>query len=311
MSVSAGLISLDWGTTTLRAYLVASDGRILERRESPDGILSFAGRDFEGVVRQAAGAWLKAHPRLPILMSGMIGSRQGWVETPYLACPASAHVLAAHLHRVDVTGCERAAIVPGLTTRDGDEVPDVMRGEETQVLGAMVLGGLDDGALVLPGTHSKWVTVDAGQIAKFATYMTGEVFAALKGHTILGRLMAGEAIDASGFALGVKAGHGASGPPGGLLHTIFSARTLALNGELAPDATAGYLSGLLVGAEFAAAAPVGAKITIVGSAGLAGLYADAARLLGHEVRLAPPDCVVAGHVSLARAAGWMEKVGHA
>lgn len=299
MSERAGLIGVDWGTTSLRAYLLSCEGGILARAESPAGILAAAGQ-FPEALEAVIAPWAAAG--LPVLMSGMIGSRQGWVEAPYLACPAGAGAIAGGLCRVE--GASRnIQIVPGLTVSDADGIPDVIRGEETQVLGALAALGRSSARLVLPGTHSKWVSAEAGRLTAFATYMTGEVFAALKGHTILGRLMAGDAIDPAGFRRGVEAARDDRGPPGRLLHRIFSARTLGLFDRLAPDEIAGYLSGLLVGAEIAAAAPGDeGRIVIVANPALAALYADAARHLGLEAEIAPPDCVTAGHMLIARAA---------
>ena len=302
-----GLIAVDWGTSTFRAYLVAADGTIIDRRETGEGILAAAGRGFARALAEAVAPWRAAHGGLPILMSGMIGSRQGWTEAPYVDCPAGSAALADRLCPVEARGLSPVLIVPGLVTRDADGVPDVMRGEETQILGAMAASGLASDCLVLPGTHSKWATVEAGRIVGFATYMTGEVYATLKAHSILGRMMTGDAADPAGFAQGVAAARDDAGPPGRLLHRIFSARTLALLDRLAPHQTAGYLSGLLIGAEIVAAAPPAGEVTIVANAGLAALYADAAAQLGIHVRLAPADCVAVGLLTLARAARLLEE----
>ena len=308
------MIGIDWGTTSLRAYLLAPDGRVLDRRESADGILAAAGR-FADVLAEILASWPDGAAS-PVLMSGMIGSRQGWVEAPYVGCPADAGAVAAALYRIDAGGRREVHIVPGLSTFDGDGIPDVIRGEETQVLGALTMLGRRSGQIVLPGTHSKWVRVEDGCITGFSTYMTGEVFAALKGHTILGRTMEGDAIDPAGFARGVELAREDAGPPGRLLHRIFSARTLGLFDRLDPRETAGYLSGLLVGAEIVAASQSvaargamrggSAGIVIVASPALAAVYADAARRLGYEVEIAPADCVTAGHLAIARAASLVQ-----
>jgi 2-dehydro-3-deoxygalactonokinase len=291
------LINLDWGTTSCRAYLLGADGAVLVRVADGPGIL----RIKDGAFGAAFDAMTQAWGNLPVILSGMIGSRQGWKEAPYAHCPASAGDIVKALGTIEHAGA-RTALVPGLAT-ENDGMPDVMRGEETQILGALALSGRDDGLFLLPGTHSKWATVRAGRIVSFRTFMTGEIFGALKEHTILGRLMREGAADAEGFARGVREG-AALGSPGALLNRIFATRTYGLMDRLAGTALADYLSGLLIGAEVAEATKKAAgPVTIIASAALAQRYADALHLLGRESVLAPEDCVAAGHWRIARAAG--------
>jgi 2-dehydro-3-deoxygalactonokinase len=231
----------------------------------------------------------------------MIGSRQGWREAPYAQCPAGADDIVQALARFDHAG-RPVALVPGLAV-ENDAMPDVMRGEETQIVGALALSGRDAGLFLLPGTHSKWAEVSGGRIVSFRTFMTGEVFGALKDHTILGRLMRDGAPDAEGFVRGVEEG-AALGGAGALLNRLFATRSYGLMDRLADTALSDYLSGLLIGAEVAEATrQVKGVVTIIASAALAQRYTDALRLLGRESTLAPPDCVAAGHWRLARAAG--------
>lgn len=302
------LISLDWGTTSLRAYLLAADGVVIEQQERPLGILNVPKRDdgapdFARAFRETAGAWLDRNRGLPTIASGMIGSRQGWREAAYVACPAGPDALAAALLPVDAGSDGTLSIVPGLEVFDADGVPDVMRGEETQIF------GLDarDGVIVLPGTHSKWALLADGRIAGFATFMTGESFAALSGHTILGRLMNGTAFDADGFARGVA--HAARAPAGrgGLLHRLFSARTLGLFDRVPATALHSYLSGLLIGSEIVEAcawlgsAP--AEVTLIGAARLVNSYGIALGQRGIAVKPAPADAAARGALAIARRAG--------
>lgn len=294
------LIAVDWGTSSFRAYLVAGDGAILARQSNASGILSVKDGAFAPVLIEAVAAWRSQHGALPILMSGMIGSRQGWREAPYLECPVRVEDVATRLLRFEADGIGALAIVPGLIDHHSG-MPDVMRGEETQILGALTSSNSGRQTFVLPGTHAKWVTVEQGTISTFRTYMTGEVFAALKDHTILGRTMTDAPHDPKAFERGVGFG-AAGGPPGDILNRIFSTRTLGLTGGLAPEAAASYLSGLLIGAEIASAAPRGA-FTIIASDTLAARYEDAARHLGLEAHRAPADCVVAGLLAIANAAG--------
>jgi 2-dehydro-3-deoxygalactonokinase len=238
--------------------------------------------------------------KLPIILSGMIGSRQGWKEAPYAQCPASAEDIVRALATIEHGGA-RIALVPGLST-ENDGMPDVMRGEETQILGALALSGRDDGLFLLPGTHSKWATVRGGRIVSFRTFMTGEIFGALKEHTILGRPMREGPRDNMAFARGVEEGTKLDSA-GALLNRVFATRTYSLFGRLADTALADYLSGLLIGAEVAAAMGLSdAVVTIVASPSLAQRYADALVLLGYQCALAPEDCVAAGHWRIARAA---------
>jgi 2-dehydro-3-deoxygalactonokinase len=294
----ANLIGLDWGTTSCRAYLIGADGAVLARIADGPGILRVENGAFGAAFDAMVGHW---DTKLPVILSGMIGSRQGWREAAYLQCPAGERQVVTALAPVEHAGRE-IKVVPGLST-ENDGMPDVMRGEETQILGALVLSGREDGLFLLPGTHSKWVEVSGGHIMSFRTFMTGEVFGALKDHTILARLMRDGASDAEAFARGVREG-AALDSAGALLNRVFATRTYGLMDRLADTALADYLSGLLIGAEVAAATKrTRDAITIIASAALAARYGDALRLLGHEIALAPEDCAAAGHWRIARAAG--------
>lgn len=293
--LSPTLISIDWGTSSLRAYLVAGDGRVIERRDGPKGILAVEDGRFADILRATCRDWIDRAGRLPVVLSGMIGSRQGWIEAPYVAGPAGPSELAAALVPVTVDGFGPIRLVPGILVRS-DGVPDVMRGEECQILGALVAMGRTDGTLVLPGTHSKHAVVVDGAIVGFRTYMTGEAFAALRQHTILGRMMAGSG-DGSGFDRGVDA---AAGRP--LLHAIFGARTLRLMDELAESEAADYLSGLLIAHELTSL-PAEVPAIVIGADDLVARYRRAAGRLGRVMEAAPPDCVATGHLALARQAG--------
>jgi 2-dehydro-3-deoxygalactonokinase len=305
MADKPALVAVDWGTTSFRAYLAAADGAVLDRVADDKGILAVTAGRFADVLSKATAPWIAAHGSLPILMSGMIGSRQGWVEAPYVKCPADVKAIAQRLTKIEVDGLGAVALVPGLETRGPDGAPDVLRGEETQVFGVLQAPGARDGLYVLPGTHSKWVTVKGGAILGFRTYMTGEVFAVLRGHSILGRLMTPRGGGGPGFAKGLEAGR-SSGLPGDLLSRLFSVRTLGLFGEVPPPELADYLSGLLIGAELTAGAAGGkSSFTIVAGAELSDRYVRAAALLGLSATAASADSVVPGHLAIARTAGLM------
>ncbi len=288
------LIGLDWGTTACRAYLIGADGAVQVRFADGPGILRVENGAFGPALRAMIDPWVAAYGPLPVLLSGMIGSRQGWVEVPYVACPAAADELAAGLGRIVEPGLGPIAVVPGMTVTNAD-MPDVMRGEETQVLGALALSGHAHGLFLLPGTHSKWVEVAGGRIVGFRTFMTGEVFAALKDHTILGRLMRAGEDGGGGFTRGIVEG-AALDRAGELLNRLFAVRTNGLTGRLVDTALADYLSGLLIGVEIAAAmAGRRDAVTIIARPELATRYAGALRQLGHACATAPDDCVAAGH----------------
>lgn len=258
------MIAIDWGTTSFRAYRLDARGAILETRCAPKGILSVPAGGFAAVLDEQIRGWNER----PVVMSGMIGSRQGWREAPYVPCPAGFDEIAAALREVR----KGIWVVPGVSCRGDAGVPDVMRGEETQVLGAE-----RDGLLCLPGTHSKWVEVRSGRIERFSTHMTGEVYAVLRQHSILGRMMEEGEPDPGALADGV----GRSGEAGGLLHHLFGVRTRGLMGELAPAASPSYLSGILIGHELRAARQA---FSLIGEPKLAALYLQAARILGIEAR---------------------------
>lgn len=307
--MTPALITLDWGTTSLRAYLQAEDGHVLDSRASPRGIMALDGAAFPDVLRATAGEWVQLHGPLPVLLSGMVGSRQGWVEARYVPCPASLAELGAGLTAVPDAphGFGPVAIVPGLLL-DDDSAPDVIRGEEVEVFGAMARLGRDEGLFVLPGTHSKWVRVADGKIARFSTYMTGEVFGALKGHTILGRMMSHEGNatpvhSAEGFRRGVEAGRGLDGG-GALLARLFSVRALGLTGRLSEADSADFLSGLLIGAELMHATHGHEPFTLVANPALTERYVEAAALLALPHHRAPAGCGPAGQLAVARAAGF-------
>ncbi len=251
-SLTPRIIGLDWGTSSLRAYLIAESGVVVECRSCQWGIRHVPNGDFDKVLSETIGDWQATRPNLPIIASGMIGSRGGWREVPYVACPADPATLAAGLLTVESTnGCVH--IVPGLIQHG--TFPNVMRGEETQILGA--LAGHSQLAsfslAILPGTHSKWVFVRDGIIESFSTHMTGELYAILREHSILGQ-PAREATPQKSdeaFLRGINALRGATAES--LSSRLFSTRSLFLTGELPAEHTLEYLSGLLIGEEIRSA----------------------------------------------------------
>lgn len=291
------MIGVDWGMSRFRAFRIGRDGVIRDRREGARGILQVNDHRFADTLREEIGPWLAAGEER-VLLSGMIGSRQGWVEAPYVPCPAGVDDLARALVNVAFSWAQ-VKLVPGLAGVDGSGVAEVMRGEETQLCGAMTATG-GEGLVCLPGTHSKWATLQAGRIMRFSTYMTGEAFAALRGYTILGRMMRDGAADPSGFDRGVTR----SGEPGGLLHHLFGVRALGLAGALPDAAAPSYLSGILIGHEVRAALPEGALVHLVGTTELSDLYARAVRACGGEPVIQDTDAAAAGLFAISDRALW-------
>lgn len=286
------LIAVDWGTSSLRGARLDPAGRVLEEKSAPLGILNVPNGDFAGTFAAQFGDWMKPAGSV-CLISGMAGSRQGWVEAPYAACPAGPEELARHLHWIEPG---RIAIVPGLSDEQGG-VPDVMRGEEVQIFGAMRLANLTDGLFVLPGTHSKWATVRGGKVMGFRTFMTGEVYGLLARQSILARTLDVEApLDEAIFRRGVtEAGAGE-----GLLHNAFGVRALGLFGRLTPAQSASYLSGLLIGEELRAQdlsiqdLSSGVEVVAIGVPALTARYALALGQKGVRVRSFGAEATWAG-----------------
>ncbi|MFE1598368.1 2-dehydro-3-deoxygalactonokinase [Methylobacterium sp. ID0610] len=292
------MIAIDWGTSSARAYRLGPDGTIRERRETGRGILHVPPGGFAAALWDLVGDWIAAGERRALL-SGMVGSRQGWQEAPYRPCPAGPGDLRAALVAVPFEPGVSVRIVPGLSDADAAGVPEVMRGEEVQVFGA--LGLREAGLFCLPGSHSKWVRVREGRIGGFTTGLTGEAFAALRGHTILGRMMEGEPEPGEAFDAGVRRAR----DPGGLLHHLFGTRALGLFGRLAPAEAASYLSGLLIGHDVRENLPKGGGIVdLVGSGPLMALYARAVAESGGEARLGDADAAARGLALIGEGAEW-------
>jgi 2-dehydro-3-deoxygalactonokinase len=323
----AQLIALDWGTTSLRAYKLAAGGVVLEQRALSSGIMQLPktprainGREcadgFELAFDEACGDWLDAQPDLPVIACGMVGSAQGWREAAYCETPANVANLGNSLQTVVSLRGTVVHIVPGVIQRS--RLPNVMRGEETQVLGVLQNLPIEAGAdllIGLPGSHSKWVDVVDGCITHFDTFMTGEVFAVLSEYSILGRTQQHSAtFDAHAFDRGVQVAQSADGELG-VLSTLFSARTLGLTGELSPTAQADYLSGLMIGHELAALASAQRRrrnnrnlpsIILIGNAQLCARYSRALDACGFANVTLAEQATERGLWQLALAAGLID-----
>ncbi len=299
----AALIVVDWGTSRLRARLVDAQGNPIAEAASDEGIGQVAGA-HEEVFERLVGKW----PLVPAIMSGMVGSRQGWREAPYLECPATTDALAGRLVRLTTARGRTVAIVPGIMVRSTDRDGDVIRGEETQIAGLVEHMPGFAGLCIMPGTHSKWVSIAEGAVVTFQTYMTGELFDLLSRHSFLRHSVAsgeGDIAASPDFALAVKR-TAERGLP--FLSAIFSVRARQLLDGVDGAANRAYLSGLIIGAEIAAARAElevpGRALAIVGARSLAHAYARAFAVLGRQVETIDGDeMAIVGLVRLARAAG--------
>jgi len=287
------LVAVDWGNSSLRVARIGGDGAMLEQRSSERGILTVPAGAFPDILRETCGDWLN-QPDVLCLVSGMAGSRQGWQEAPYCTCPAGFADVARALAWIEPG---RIALVPGLCF-DFLGTPDALRGEEVQVFGAMDLLQLQGGVFVLPGTHCKWVRVEEGRVQSFATFMSGEFYALLRHQSILARTMPAEdgPLDDDAFLRGVHHAQQARS----LLHSAFSARTLALFERLGGQALPSYLSGLVIGEELRARSLHGMEVVLIGAPALAERYALALRTLGCASRSLGSEATWRGHWALAR-----------
>lgn len=275
-----GAIGVDWGSSNLRAYLLDGSGVVVDRFSSTTGVKGLLPHEFESCLFGQLDHWSGTADK--IFLSGMVTSRNGWVESPYATCPTPVGRL------LDLAVCKnlrgkKLYFMPGVSQLVPQ--PDVMRGEEMQIMGLGPLIGRH--LIILPGTHSKWVVVNDGVIERFCTIMTGEVFDLLLNHSLAGRLARDRSMNGSAFLEGIQRGH-VSGSP---ISDAFGARARVLLGAMAADATSAYLSGLLIGNEIREGAlclNAGfTNVTLIGEPSLCDLYRLALHSLGyHDVKVA-------------------------
>jgi 2-dehydro-3-deoxygalactonokinase len=292
--MSRKLLAVDWGTSSLRGALISSDGVVLDKRAFPQGIMQVAHGQFQHVFEQRFGDWMTGNTLC--LISGMAGSRQGWREAPYCPCPSGFEDIAQHLQWIEN---DRIGIVPGLSAFN-DQTPDVMRGEEIQIFGALSNLQIAEAEFVLPGTHSKWAMVAGGHIQSFKTFMTGEFYALLSQHSILAKTCLPDAPwKKDVFLEGVMQ----SQKLGGLLHHAFSARSLALFEKLNPAQSSSYISGLLIGEEINSARSsqtgMNTPLFILGNSQLTQRYACALAALEIQAQYLTDEITWSGLWSLA------------
>lgn len=285
------LVALDWGTSSLRAFRMDASGKVLERRANRHGILNLPGEGkagFERAFEDICAGWIDDRT-VPVIAGGMVGSAQGWLETPYLRCPVSLSGLAADAKTLTTQKGHKVVIAPGVKFDDAAEAPDVMRGEEIQIAGTLAgqAQWTEHSLLVLPGTHSKWAEIRDGRIVRFSTYMTGEIFSVLRQHSILGKLMPDDGTvspedAARAFNQGLSMARDSQ--PGDLTRQLFSVRTLGLTERMPKTELADYLSGLLIGHELVsglahtAALQKNTPLVLIGESALCARYAQALSL---------------------------------
>ena len=308
-STTARMIALDWGSTRLRAWLLGEHGAVLAERQNGEGasMLEGGAAAFDRALSTLAGDWLEMG--VPTLACGMVGSAHGWREAPYVACPARLGSLHEHLAEVRTSGNAVVHIVPGLIDAPAQSTPDVMRGEETQVLGLVhAKPALAAGACVLmPGTHAKWVQLRDGVVTGFRTRMTGEVYALLRSHSVLARLMSRDdgGWHSEAFDAGVQAAQRSGGAD--LLGQLFAVRTLGLTQRWPAAALSDHLSGMLIGHELVCGLrSAEGGLALVGEPLLCNRYLHALELLGVQVACVQGNTACAGLWQLAVQAGWVD-----
>lgn len=286
-------IAVDWGTTNLRAFAMGRDG-IVAQAVSDDGMGRLERDGFEPALLRLIGPWLADGRVTDVVACGMVGSRQGWHEAPYRAVPCQPIDAETLVTAPTRDSRIRVRLVPGLKQA---QPSDVMRGEETQIAGVQALMPGFDGVVCLPGTHSKWAHLSAGEVVSFQTFLTGEMFALLSQASVLRHGMQGDGWDDSAFDAGVS---DALSRPERIGAKLFAIRAEGLIAGLSAAAARARLSGLLIGMELAAARPywLGQAVVIVGSEGISAAYARALRSLEVEARrLSGGDAVLAGLIA--------------
>ncbi|WP_207633072.1 2-dehydro-3-deoxygalactonokinase [Devosia aurantiaca] len=303
MTDNVAWIAVDWGTSNLRAWAVDHNGDVASSSTSDRGMGKLSPADFPAALDAVATELGVGGSAADVLICGMAGARQGWLEAPYLDAPTDLRGLAAGaVHPAMPSSGLRVSILPGVCQRQGGE--NVMRGEETQLLGLASLMPGYDGLVCMPGTHSKWALLHGTRIEHFSTAMTGEMFELLKTHSVLRHSLNGP-LDGpardEGFSAGAEDG---LSKPADLLGQLFRVRAASLLAGRGPDWCAGYLSGLLIGTDIAANRNrIGTDaVPLIGSAGLARLYERVLNMAGVKGQPVDATDVVLAGLKAARAA---------
>lgn len=286
-------IAVDWGTTNFRAFLM-KDSHCVNRIASSCGLLSVEKNAFAATLHHQLQPWLAAVGPAPVLMAGMVGSQQGWRNVPYVSLPADVKTLLDGIQSVETFWGSPAWITPGVSGLSAWGQPDVMRGEEVQLLGLGRLHPAPEHLVILPGTHSKHARLVDGRLVSFSTFMTGELFSVLGTHSLLGRHPGPQQDNDASFLAGVRAARSAAP----FSHLIFAARTRYLCGDIAREHVHSFLSGILIGHELSTLA-AGQQVWLVGSTTLSARYQLAATVT--QTRLSAvngDDCLLQGMTTL-------------
>lgn len=281
MSNSVNWVAVDWGTSNLRAWGIGADGAVVFERSSEKGMGKLSKEEFAPALLELVGHEGDQQPDLEIVVCGMAGAKQGWLEAPYVEAPADLGALYQNAVHPEVSGTKlKVSILPGVCQRGGDE--NVMRGEETQLLGLASVREGYAGIVCMPGTHSKWAKLNGTRIEHFSTAMTGEMFEVLRTHSVLRHSLNG-ALDgperSDGFLAGATDG---LERPEQLLGMLFRVRAGSLLSGRQPAWCAGYLSGLLIGTEIASNRHLigDAAVPLIGSPVLCELYRQVLGMIG-------------------------------
>lgn len=309
MAATIACIAVDWGTSNRRAWALGPKGESLAARSDDQGLLAIKDRAFAESLRRFTGDWLAGGA--PVVMAGMVGSRAGWREAPYLETPVDLTKIGSRLTEIADFAGNAVRIVPGAARNEAGGA-DVMRGEECQMLGALLTRGQRDGVFLLPGTHAKWAILKDGTLTDFRTYMTGELYAHLRKGGSLSQVMPGadetDIFDGAAFDRGFATAFAADAPA--ITHLLFTVRSLSLFARLTPMEAPSYLSGLLIGTEmkdalaWLKAHKAGTKVTAIGSKKLLETYDRAAHHSGISLdRLESDDILPPALFAIAREAG--------
>ncbi len=294
------MIAINWGTSNFRAWKLNEGGKVEGERSSGRGAMSVSPGRFHDALMAEVGDWVSAG-ETRVLMSGMVGARNGWKETPYVPVPANLEQIVKAVTRVpiDSSNSVDVRIVPGMIGSDKNGIPEVMRGEETEIFGSCIEAA-NPRHVCLPGTHTKWVRMEGETVTGFSTSMTGDLFKAIREGTILRASTQQKASDTDAFLLGVAR----SKQDGELAHHLFGVRTLVLTGAMKEQSASSYLSGILIGHEVKANTRKGEQVHLIGELALCKLYAMALGACGVDSTLEPEGAALRGLLRIAENLAW-------